>query len=1618
MSTRGKWIRNIAIGIGGLIVIVVVAAVVAVQTDWFRNYVRETIVSSVEDDVGGRVEVGAFRFEPGALHATVDRFVIHGNEPAGAPPFVSIGRIEVYLRLFTSLTRLYEISYLGIDRPEVSVTVLPDGHTNIPSPRKKSTSDQSALKTVVDLAVGDFVVDHGLIALASLRQPLDIRGRNLQVQLAYSFAGRSYSGRLNMDPLYVLNGRNTPVNFKVSLPVTLAGDRIDLKNGSISTPLSTLALSGSMADMKNPRFSAQVNGHVAVEDAAAAGDLKLSQRKGLPSQIDVQASADVGPDAIHVAALNLQAGQSSVQASGKLRDAGGNGALDFRAALALHELGEMAALAQHPSGTLLLSGKAKPGKANDYQADGNVEAADVSFRQGARLISNVNLDSAFHADNHNLTFNDLRLRAFGGEFAGSISLVDFDRYSVSGNLRNFGIQSALAMAGEKLPYDGIISGPVNAAGDLKAGAKSLQGGAHLTIAPGKHGVPVSGRLNASYSGAADAVFVDNSYVALPHTRLTLSGSTNKRLDISLTSRDLNDLLAAVPSKTPTPVVLAAGRHPGEASFMGSVIGGLAAPRITGHLAANRFAIEGRDFQALTADLAASKSGASVTNGSLIRASLQASFSGSIGLHDWSAASRSPFMLNADLRNGDLADVIALAGQPPAGYSGMLTASAHVSGTVGNPVGSANLQAASGTAAGEPFNSIEAQVNLADQLVTIPAAYVDAPAGRISLTADYRHPRDSFSMGQVHAHVQSDQLDLARSTLVQKEEPNSGGVLRVNADVTGTLGAQGGSSFALTNVNADVTGRGFQLTGQNYGDFTATAKSSGRTVSYNLTSDFAGSAIKASGTTELTVDYPTRATATIDNLPIERVLIAAHQPGIPARGVLSGSIQVNGTLKAPEGSAQVDLTRAVVYGETIDSARLRATYLARSVDIPQFEIHSGPSRLQLTAHYDHPAGDFAQGRAQFRVSNSHIDLGRIHTIQQYRPGLAGAADLSASGEATIKPGTPRVLLTSLDATLNAGGIAAAGKNFGDLRLTANTTGANRLNFNLDSSLGGANIHAGGNATLAGEYPVDAQLTFRDVAWSRIADLLGQSSGTAPAFEATTEGQLSVKGPVLKTDQLNATLSIARLNLTTTPRAGAGRPIAINNQGPIQVSLDRGTVRIQNAHLTGSKTDLQATGSMALNGGALNLTVNGNADLSVIQNFDHDAYSAGTIVLATTVRGSTAQPRVNGQLTIRDVGLGYASLPIGLSNANGAVVFNGNTAQIRTLTADAGGGKISVTGFAGLGPASGGAPRFSVRTTATSVRVRIQQGVSVTADANIRLNGTTSSSQVAGDVTIDRVAYAPQSDLGSILTRSAPPVQAPEKPSPLLANMKLDVRVRSAPGMTVDSSLTQSLQADADLRVRGTADQPAVLGRVSISEGKLTFFGATYTVDTGTISFYDPIRINPILDVSLETQSKGVTVTLQVTGPLDNMKMSYTSDPPLQFQEIVQLLASGKTPTSDPTILANQPAAPQQSFQQMGESAILGQAVANPISSRLQRVFGVSQLKIDPSFTSGSNTPTASLALQQQITSNLTFTYSTQVDNPNAMLIRIEWAFDPRWSAVASRDENGIFSMNFFYKKSFR
>jgi translocation and assembly module TamB len=629
-----------------------------------------------------------------------------------------------------------------------------------------------------------------------------------------------------------------------------------------------------------------------------------------------------------------------------------------------------------------------------------------------------------------------------------------------------------------------------------------------------------------------------------------------------------------------------------------------------------------------------------------------------------------------------------------------------------------------------------------------------------------------------------------------------------------------------------------------------------------------------------------------------------------------------------------------------------------------------------------------------------------------PGLAGILQLTADGSASID-GTAKILPRAVNLSFSGKGLALRGKNLGELTLSANTSG-NRVTFTLNSNLAGASIQGRGETQLTGDYPLSAQMSVHNINWKGLQPLLGSSAAAPSNFDAVADADVTLNGPALRTTEMSGKLQLPRIQLTATTTGAHAEKVTVQNQGPVVLSMDHGVARIESLHLIGPQTDLQAQGTVSLTAQTFQASLNAHTDLSLLQKFDREIDASGQVTADATLRGTFSNPLINGKLQLQKASVHFPDVITGLSNANGDVDFNGTSASFRNLTGEVGGGKVVLSGFM----AFSGATRMALVINATNVRIRPQQGVSATANADLHLSGRLESSVLSGTAVINQVTYAPRSDLGAILSRAAPAVQSSPTPSLLLDNMKLDVQVRTSSSTSVRASVAQSLQVDANLRVQGTASQPGVTGRIAISEGKLVFLNSTYTVNTGTITFYNPIRIDPILDLSLETQAQGVDVTLRVTGPIDNMKLSYTSDPPIQFQEIVGLLAAGQTPTSDPNIIANQPAPPAQSFAEMGESTVVGQALADPVANQMQRVFGISQFKIDPTFANGQDLPQAQLSVQQQITSRITLNYSTPVQGGGEEAVSGQYLMSRQWSATATRDQFGLFSIKLMYKKQFK
>ncbi|HEY7615716.1 MAG TPA: translocation/assembly module TamB domain-containing protein, partial [Terriglobales bacterium] len=122
------------------------------------------------------------------------------------------------------------------------------------------------------------------------------------------------------------------------------------------------------------------------------------------------------------------------------------------------------------------------------------------------------------------------------------------------------------------------------------------------------------------------------------------------------------------------------------------------------------------------------------------------------------------------------------------------------------------------------------------------------------------------------------------------------------------------------------------------------------------------------------------------------------------------------------------------------------------------------------------------------------------------------------------------------------------------------------------------------------------------------------------------------------------------------------------------------------------------------------------------------------------------------------------------------------------------------------------------------------------------------------------------------------------------------------------------------------------------------------------------------------------------------------------DIINLLARGQT---------TEEAAPSS----LNANSVLAQGLASQVSGQLQKFAGISSLQIDPTLGGNGTNPTARVAIQQRVTKNFIFTFSTDVSDPESQVVQGEYQFNNRWSMTAARTQNGGYAVDAKYRKTF-
>ena len=720
-----------------------------------------------------------------------------------------------------------------------------------------------------------------------------------------------------------------------------------------------------------------------------------------------------------------------------------------------------------------------------------------------------------------------------------------------------------------------------------------------------------------------------------------------------------------------------------------------------------------------------------------------------------------------------------------------------------------------------------------------------------------------------------------------------------------------------------------------------------------------------------------ATLGVQNATITDLLSIAGSTA-PVTGTLNLQAHVGGTLGNLNGGGHLAVQGGQIYNEPYRSLNTDLRFAGRELDATNLKFLQDGGQITGDGGYN-----TREKTLHFTANGSGFDLAHIHQLQNARESVAGVLSFQASGSGTLD--SPNV-----QAKIHVARLIVGNQFHGGVDADVRTDHGN-LVLTANAELEQAQLQLTGRMALSGDYPTQAQLNISQLRPEPYLHLLNVQGVSSPAPLSL---QATINGPARTPKAMSGTVEVSKFSFSVGG-------VVLASDGPLHAQLRNGSVHLDPLRIAGDDTSLHAQGSVAVfqASRAIDLHADGSINMKLVQNFDPDLIASGRVDFTIDAGGTLQHPGLGGQVKFTNTAIGLEDFPNGLSHMNGTLVFDQDRLTVQSLTATTGGGQLQLTGFITYQQGI----YADLIATGKDVRIRYPQGVSSMADANLRLQGTQNSLLLSGNVVVTRFSISPNIDFAALSSTnsSASPPPDPNAPS---NHVRLDVHITSAPELNFQNSYAK-LAGDVDLHIRGTLATPAVFGHIGITDGSATFAGTNYQLQRGDIYFSNPIRIDPLIDLDATAHVEDYDINIGLHGTLSKLSLTYRSEPPLPEADIFALLALGRTQEEQQLYSQQQQAAGVNSTA----DALLGGALNATLSNRIQKLFGVGSVKIDPTFVGSLGNSTARITVEQQISRDATLTYATNVNSTAQQLIEAQFFVTPSVSIVAQRDESGVFSL---------
>lgn len=723
---------------------------------------------------------------------------------------------------------------------------------------------------------------------------------------------------------------------------------------------------------------------------------------------------------------------------------------------------------------------------------------------------------------------------------------------------------------------------------------------------------------------------------------------------------------------------------------------------------------------------------------------------------------------------------------------------------------------------------------------------------------------------------------------------------------------------------------------------------------------------------------------LDIHDLDTDLLVGAVRGVAAAGIPVSGGKVNGTLRGrgvwERAELQGDLTASSFYlfQEPVDRVEIKARTQLPNWTLAATVVHAGTETVTVDG-----AGT---GTASVRVSldSTPVQLANLRGASRSR--LRGT--VVVHGRLTGKP-----LAADGSVQINVSDLSVRDRQLGDIVLQAN---GNQGVWHAVASAFEKALDADATLRMESAFPYSLAVRAQEL---QLARLLAAD----PALEVAVSADINLSGSLKTWATPNGTLRITRFETRRDQYAVAAAE-------PIRLDVEEGHFRIRSLVLAAAGSRLTASGEVATSG-QCDIQAQGEGDLVLLELIGRPFNSArGRFTVSAHVRRSPgAEWDLSGQGRLRDATLDLG-LPIALTDTNGNFTLGGSRIHIDNLDGKSGGGQIHVDGDVDL--SAGPALAWKVQDVVFST----EQGLEARLAGSGTVQGTWKLLTVNGDVDVLNALYDKNIELVDLLPSFRAQIQPAPRTQPATTIVQLNLRLRAPSGLYVDNNLAKA-ELSATLRLAGTAEKPALTGTVEFLTGEVTFRSRVFTVTAGTIDFRDPARINPVLNITAEseihTTEADYTVTVSVTGTAESPRVQFSADDPnLSQNDIVSLITFGKT---------------MAQLQREGGGVSAADALAllptGAATERVGKMIGIDRFEVEAIQSRNSGSIEPRVTIGKDLTDEFRASVSSSFGVESQRLVQLEYRMTHRFSLLGTwegqtESQAGAFGGDLKFRYEFR